>query len=300
MACLKLGADLSHVFTTKAAAAVIRTYSPDLLVHSSFVDSCECAPEQLQGSGREALVQAGCAEVEAWFSRLDCLVLGPGLGRDPLLLDIGQNLVEAARKVGLPLVLDGDGLLLAARAPEVVRGYSTCVMTPNLNEFRRLSVTLGVSLHGPNSDRLSKLRDVTQLLAGPVLLSKGPTDAIHDGQHPVLCSASGGLRRCRGQGDILSGAVAVFVCWTRAFITRARAGHDTAALLDMNPMMLAAFGASLITRGACHQAFSLKQRAMLAGDVMEQLGGALEALMQSQAGPGPTPRAGTAFKPLDS
>lgn len=68
--------------------------------------------------------------------RLDCLVVGPGLGRDPLLLDIARSVIQRARAAGLPLVLDGDGLFLVAREPALVEGYSQCILTPNLNEFR--------------------------------------------------------------------------------------------------------------------------------------------------------------------
>jgi hypothetical protein len=32
-------------------------------------------------------------QVVAWFSRLDCLVIGPGLGRDSLLLDTARRWV---------------------------------------------------------------------------------------------------------------------------------------------------------------------------------------------------------------
>lgn len=62
------------------------------------------------------------AEVESWFTRLDCIVIGPGLGRDPLLLDIARQVLLRARAAKLPLVLDGDGLFLVAREPELVEG----------------------------------------------------------------------------------------------------------------------------------------------------------------------------------
>lgn len=66
------------------------------------------------------------------------------------------------------------------------------MLTPNLNEFRRLSATLGVSLHGPNNDRSSKLMEVTSFLRGPTVVSKGPVDAICDGKVTMMCNASGG------------------------------------------------------------------------------------------------------------
>jgi ATP-dependent NAD(P)H-hydrate dehydratase len=61
-------------------------------------------------------------QVEAWFTRLDCLVVGPGLGRDSLLLDTARSIIQRARKTGLPLILDGDSLFLVAREPDLVLG----------------------------------------------------------------------------------------------------------------------------------------------------------------------------------
>ena len=38
---LQIGADLSHVFCTEGAATVIKSYSPELIVHPYLADSHE-------------------------------------------------------------------------------------------------------------------------------------------------------------------------------------------------------------------------------------------------------------------
>lgn len=222
------------------------------------------------------------AEVESWFSRLDCLVVGPGLGRDPLLLDIARAVILRARAVGMPLVLDGDGLFLVAREPSLVEGYGQCILLPNLNEFRRLCMTSDVSLHGPNNDRNTKLMEMTQHLKGPVVVSKGPEDAICDGVHTMLCDAAGAAKRCGGQGDILSGVVATFAAWAVSFWDTAHKQQDT-FVPDINPMMLAAYGGCLVTRTAAAYAFANKKRSMVAGDMLETLGNAMEMLFDHQS-----------------
>jgi ATP-dependent NAD(P)H-hydrate dehydratase len=75
-----------------------------------------------QTAAAAAHVAEATAEVESWFNRLDCLVVGPGLGRDPLLLDIARSVILSAKAAKMPLVLDGDGLFLVAREPELVAG----------------------------------------------------------------------------------------------------------------------------------------------------------------------------------
>lgn len=108
------GADLSHVFCTKDAAAVIKSYSPELIVHpvleesysvrwvclkllfSWSVELANCGYLQsmcwnpskwiFRDDEKRAVSTKVLAEVARWMERFDCLVVGPGLGRDPFLL----------------------------------------------------------------------------------------------------------------------------------------------------------------------------------------------------------------------
>ncbi|GLC64601.1 hypothetical protein PLESTF_000183300 [Pleodorina starrii] len=319
-AALAAGADLSHVFCSTSAAPIIKQYSPDLLVHPYFLQrsdllqqvkaastsqlaSAAGAPAAMssiplvpgdqadvaaQTAAAAAHVAEATAEVESWFNRLDCLVVGPGLGRDPLLLDIARSVILRAKAAKMPMVLDGDGLFLVAREPELVAGYTNCVLTPNLNEFRRLASTMGVSLHGPNNDRSSKLLEVTAHLRGPTLVSKGPVDAICDGKVTMICNASGGAKRCGSQGDILAGTIATFISWTLAFLDSARQSAEVEVVIlpEINPMVLASYGACLVTRTAAAYAFAARKRAMVASDMLSQLGSAMEMLFDTAGGTG--------------
>lgn len=99
---------------------------------------------------------AHVVQIQSWFSRLHCLVVGSGLGRDPVLLDIAEGVIEAAVRDRLCLVLDGDAIFLIARKPSLVKHYVQCVITPSLNEYRRFSHALGVSIN--KGDRAQKLQ----------------------------------------------------------------------------------------------------------------------------------------------
>nr|BCL66102.1 hypothetical protein [Volvox africanus] len=325
-AALAVGADLSHVFCSTSAAPIIKQYSPDLLVHPYFLQrsdllqqvkvtaqqqqpvspgtlgglaanhmiSAEQADVAAQTAAAAVHVAEATAEVESWFNRLDCLVVGPGLGRDPLLLDIARSVILRAKATKMPLVLDGDGLFLVAREPELVAGYTNCVLTPNLNEFRRLASTMGVSLHGPNNDRSSKLLEVTAHLRGPTLVSKGPVDAICDGKVTMICNASGGAKRCGSQGDILAGTIATFISWTLAFLDTAKQSAEVEVVIlpEINPMVLASYGACLVTRTAAAYAFAARKRAMVASDMLALLGSAMEMLFDTAGGTGAAGPAG--------
>jgi ATP-dependent NAD(P)H-hydrate dehydratase len=78
------------------------------------------------------------------FSRLDVLLIGPGLGRNPMMLDIAKRIIKSARERELPMVIDGDGLFLIQQWPELLKGYPHAVFTPNANEFNRLCHLAGI------------------------------------------------------------------------------------------------------------------------------------------------------------
>ncbi|WAQ98310.1 NNRD-like protein, partial [Mya arenaria] len=120
ISALKLGADLSHVFCTKEAAPVIKSYSPELIVHP-LLDSSNCAKE-----------------IEEWLPRLHAIVLGPGLGRSVGVLENACSVIQQAKERRLPLVVDADGLFLVTQDPQIIAGYDLAILTPNVAEFARL------------------------------------------------------------------------------------------------------------------------------------------------------------------
>ncbi|PNX77942.1 ATP-dependent (S)-NAD(P)H-hydrate dehydratase, partial [Trifolium pratense] len=126
------GADLSHVFCTKDAAPVIKSYSPELIVQV-LEESYSVREED-----KKIIASKVLAEVDKWLERFDCLVIGPGLGRDPFLLDCVTEIIRHARKSNIPIVIDGDGIFLVTNHLELVSGYALAVLTPNINEYKRL------------------------------------------------------------------------------------------------------------------------------------------------------------------
>jgi hypothetical protein len=76
-AALTVGADLLYLFTAEEACGAIKSYSPELMVTSVYSARW---PEGLQ-AGEDAMVEA----VVAQLPRLHSLVVGPGLGRDPVV-----------------------------------------------------------------------------------------------------------------------------------------------------------------------------------------------------------------------
>ncbi|KEH36792.1 ATP-dependent (S)-NAD(P)H-hydrate dehydratase isoform X1 [Medicago truncatula] len=267
ISALKIGADLSHVFCTKDAAPVIKSYSSELIVHPVLEESYSVREEDKKNISSKVL-----AEVGKWLERFDCLVIGPGLGRDPFLLDCVSEIIRHARKSNIPIVIDGDGLFLVTNHLELVSGYALAVLTPNVNEYKRL-VQKVLSSEVNNEDPVEQVLTLSKQIGGVTILRKGKSDLISDGDTVKSVSIYGSPRRCGGQGDILSGSVAVFLSWARQHIEAA--GPDS-YLSSKNPAVLGSIAGSAMMRKAASLAFSNKKRSTVTGDIIECLGKSLE------------------------
>ncbi|MQM09036.1 hypothetical protein Taro_041897 [Colocasia esculenta] len=172
------GADLSHVFCTKDAAPVIKSYSPELIVHPVLEESYSVRDDEKASVSQKVL-----AEATKWMERFDCLVVGPGLGRDPFLL---------------------DGLFLVTNNLDLITGYPLAVLTPNVNEYKRLVEKI-LGRNVDDHDAPEELLSLSRSIGGATILRKGKADLISDGKNVSMVSIFGSPRRCGGQGDILSG-----------------------------------------------------------------------------------------------
>lgn len=100
------GADLAHVICESAPGNVIKTYSPDLIVHGSL--DKPSSPE-----AKKAVEE----EIDGLLERLHSIVIGPGLGRDQHMQDWAEFTVRKAREKNAFIVLDADGLWLIQNKP---------------------------------------------------------------------------------------------------------------------------------------------------------------------------------------
>ncbi|KAI3976307.1 hypothetical protein MKX01_021849 [Papaver californicum] len=206
ISALKIGADLSHVFCTKDAAPIIKSYSPELIVHPILEESYSIRDEE-----RRSILSKVLAEVAKWMERFDCIVVGPGLGRDPFLLDCVSEIMKLARRSNVPIVVDGDGLFLVTNNLDLVSGYHLAVLTPNVKEYKRLvQKVIGTEVN--DQDAAEELLYLARGIGGTTVLRKGKPDLISDGVTINMVSIFGSPRRCGGQGDILSGRFVTAEC----------------------------------------------------------------------------------------
>ena len=248
ISALKVGADLSHVFCTEGAAPVIKSYSPELIVHPLLDRS------------------SGVAEISEWLPRIHALVIGPGLGRDPKLFDNVKGVIRKASELKIPLVIDADGIHILSTDLEIIKGNKKAILTPNFIECSRLFEKVF-------AEKLSKAKleksipALAVALDGVTIVCKGKEDIISNGQTTVLCANEGSVRRCGGQGDLLSGSMGTFAYWAHLAVNTEKREKVFMAE-ELGPTIASAYGACFLTRECNRIAFTKHKRSMTTSDMI--------------------------------
>eukprot|EP01083_Nonionella_stella_P093469 261971_1 len=303
MSCLKMGADLVTVICAPEAGVPIKSYSPELMV----------APLLKSGQASEQASSKICTEVDQFLARNNSMVIGPGLGRNPLILQTSSLIMQAAKRLEMPIVVDGDALymlsfLIDQKACTHIVDYPRAILTPNAMEFHRiwkvvmkeeppdLDMKLNIEdvptayplmtsesatqqepdIFKVSEDHHKDIRDTANLakrLGFVTIVRKGRIDIITDGNYAVCCVAKGMPRRCGGQGDVLAGLTGLFSAWGCSTSLRSTKFDQSVPWT-----LVAGYAACLLTKTAARQAFARHKRATLASDLLSELGDVGEGL----------------------
>ncbi|KAL0587115.1 hypothetical protein ABG067_003173 [Albugo candida] len=199
--------------------------------------------------------------------RLDVLVIGPGLGRDKSVRETLRQLLPQLRSAQMPLILDGDALYFISSEPDLIKGYTHLILTPNAMEYARLCAALHI-IEEADPKKASEIDPaiLSERLGNPIVVRKALADSISDGVTNLVIEEHSSPRRCGGQGDIMSGCIATFAAWAK------NVESDGVMQGSPNPYLLAAYAGSLLTRMSSFQAYQASGRSMLATDVIECIG----------------------------
>uniref|UniRef100_A0A6M2DQC9 ATP-dependent (S)-NAD(P)H-hydrate dehydratase n=1 Tax=Xenopsylla cheopis TaxID=163159 RepID=A0A6M2DQC9_XENCH len=240
ISALKVGADLVHVFCPSDAAPVIKSYSPELIVHPLLN-----SPEAV-------------SDITNWLTRLHVLIVGPGLGLNEKTFNVVTEIVKECRKLNLPLVIDADGLQWAKQNSNILYDYKNVIMTPNAAEFKRVFASDSVVF------------DTAKRLFGSevVIMLKGFNDIVYDMRmgSKIVVGTGGSGRRCGGQGDLLSGAISTFFCWALQFIKENNSNEDANL-----PAKAACAAAATLIKSCNSEAFKEFGRSMTCSDMIKYI-----------------------------
>lgn len=205
-----------------------------------------------------------------------------------------RTAIRLARKSNLYIVIDADGLFLIQSDPSVIQGYKRAVLTPNVVEFKRLCDAVQLKDDGDAQTLAPRLADK---LGGVTIVQKGEKDLITNGSkgETLVNEVEGSVRRCGGQGDVLSGAVGCFLGWGKKYEERDAKNEECVDLLSQSILvadhsmlacsdpikpeeitLLAAYAASTVTRTASKLTFAKLKRAMQTSDMLNEVGPAFE------------------------
>ncbi|KAK4055948.1 hypothetical protein OIO90_002941 [Microbotryomycetes sp. JL221] len=268
---MKQGADLAHVICEPAAGNIIKTYSPDLIVHTDL--------------GPDSTEQSITDLYDSLLPRLHVLVIGPGLGRSKHMQLAAKVAIQQAIQKGIYIVIDADGLWLCQNDPNIVKGYDKAVLTPNVVEFGRLCDAVNLEQDQDKETLAARLADA---LGGVTILQKGSIDRITNGTttRTLINSVQGSFRRCGGQGDVLSGSVGTFLSWALSwkneFDQTRQDKEEQSEFSDVPLTLLAAYAGSTLTRTASRITFGRLKRSMQTSDMLDDIGTAFEEVFSDQ------------------
>ena len=181
-------------------------------------------------------------KIAALLPKMDAVLFGSGSGLGEGTEAVLKFLLENCK---CPLVLDADGITLAAKHKNILRDrlYPT-ILTPHDGEFARLSP--------PEVPRLEQTMALAREL-GAVILRKGPRTLITDGETCWENQTGNPGMATGGSGDVLAGIILSLL------------GQGLA------PLEAAAAGAWLHGAAGDRAAERFGEYGMLPGDLVEEL-----------------------------
>lgn len=180
---LRACADLVYLVVPNYISRTVAGYSPDFIVRD------------FEG---EHFNEKGLDVALGLRSSVDCFVVGNGLGKDGNSLECVSTFFK---HVELPLVVDADALNAGCSFP------SDVVLTPHAGEFKRLTGFLpSASLR----ERCAQVEKAAKKLKCVVLL-KGPTDIISDGEQTAYSHTGNAGMTVGGTGDVLAGVLGALI-----------------------------------------------------------------------------------------
>ncbi|CAI4034621.1 hypothetical protein SMKI_11G0680 [Saccharomyces mikatae IFO 1815] len=272
-----MGCDLTHVICEYNAGTVIKSYTPNLMVHPYL---------RMSSTKFDIDMDEQTKKINSLLDRIHVVVIGPGLGRDPLMLKSIKEIIRyilEKHEGKIPLVIDADGLYLVSLDSEVkqmLRSYpkGRVILTPNVVEFKRLSDAIG-----KKGDSHAEMGSLIAQDLNCIVVEKGQSDRIFSpcGEEDMLTNTEeGSNKRVGGQGDTLTGAISCMLAFSRAMydfkICEQEDTGDSATDKTLRNWidyaMLSCYAGCTITRECSRLGFKAKGRAMQTTDLNDRVG----------------------------
>ncbi len=208
LAAQQVGVDLVTIFAPSSIANVIRSYSPNLIVHPYEGDHLTWK------AFNDLAVLKNLNN-----KRPDAILIGPGCGDDSETLDALSRLIQIFLEADIPLIIDADALKVINRF-ERLNAFT--ILTPHAGEFKFITgKTLPIGLENI-IERIRIIDDASKRF-GSIFVVKGHWDVIC-GPHSREESSEISWRlnvtgtpsmTVGGTGDVLAGVIASLTAITK-------------------------------------------------------------------------------------
>ena len=136
-------------------------------------------------------------EILERLTKMDAVLIGPGLGQSNDTLFVVKSVLEAAK---CPVVVDADGINVLSAHKDLLRGRKhPTILTPHDGEFARIGGVIG-------ENRMESAAALAKDLGCTVLL-KGHETCITDGEIGYLNHTGNPGMAVGGSGDVLAGII---------------------------------------------------------------------------------------------
>lgn len=198
---LRAGAGVSQLVSCEYVANVFQNRVSEVMAKAIGSD-----PDRLKVTEQEL-----CDAISG-----TALAIGCGMGVHD---DLAPALM-AAIELDIPKVIDADALNILAKSPAVLKNAKNAVITPHPKEFSRIS---GLDLEEILANPIELAREYAAS-TGVVLLLKGATTVVTDGDIAVLVTAGSPCMAKGGSGDVLLGVIGALLAQGLEPIEAAYAG----------------------------------------------------------------------------
>ncbi len=191
LAAYRTGAGLVKIMTVEENRTILQTLLPEAILRLY-------TPKQLT-EGRERFREV----IEAEMKWADVAVLGPGLGQEPYVEYLTEDVLTSAY---VPVIIDADGLNAIAAHPYLTSYYTeNIVITPHLGEMARLMGRTIPEIQEGLAQTASEYAGRYGITC--VLKDAATVAAGRDGRLFLNTSGCSAMAKA-GSGDVLTGTIA--------------------------------------------------------------------------------------------
>jgi ADP-dependent NAD(P)H-hydrate dehydratase len=183
-AALRMGSGLVQIAVPRAVLAACLSITPELVGLG------------LEGKSHTALLEAA--------AKATALVVGPGLGDDPL----ARARLLLLTHIEKPMVLDADALNMLSTAKRwPAKFLAKAVLTPHPGEMSRLGRLIGqTKVPSDDAGRIALAQNAARAFNQIVVL-KGHRTVVTDGRRVYINTTGDATLAKAGTGDVLSGMI---------------------------------------------------------------------------------------------